>query len=298
MIDYLIGVDGGGTKTRVRLARRDGAELAHALGGPSALRHGVERAWNTVGSAVRDAFAAIGIDSIPMHACAIGLGLAGVHNKDWATAFRAANPGYGACVLDTDAFTTLMGAHAGRPGAIVAIGTGSVGEALWPDGRRVEIGGWGFPAGDEASGAWMGLRALNHIEHVLDGRVAGGPFAHEVIGFCGGNRDALQVWLGKASQTEYASLARFVVAHGSSDATARAILDHAGREVAALAHALDPDGALPLALCGGLGETLRAYLPAATLARCSPAHGDSAQGALHMVAAHLDHHLNREECSA
>jgi len=298
MIDYLIGVDGGGTKTRVRLARRDGAELAHALGGPSALRHGIERSWNTVNRAVLEAFAAIGIDKIPMHACAIGLGLAGVHNKDWAAAFRAANPGYGACVLDTDAFTTLMGAHAGRPGAIVAIGTGSVGEVMLADGRRIEVGGWGFPAGDEASGAWMGLRALNHIQHVLDGRVEGGPFAHEVIDACGGNRDALQVWLGQAGQTEYASLARFVVAHGGSDATARAILQHAGREAAEIARALDPDGALPLALCGGLGDTLRAHLPADTLARCSPAHGDSAQGALRMIAAHLDLHPTREECSA
>ncbi|KAK0359944.1 hypothetical protein LTR94_029266, partial [Friedmanniomyces endolithicus] len=73
--------------------------------------------------------------------CAIGLGLAGVHNKEWAAAFRAANPGYAALTLDTDAFSTLMGAHGGRPGAIVAIGTGSVGEALRADGARVEVGG-------------------------------------------------------------------------------------------------------------------------------------------------------------
>lgn len=291
MIHYLIGVDGGGTKTRVRLARRDGSELASSLGGPSALRHGVERAWNTVDGAVAAAFASIGVDAIPKSECAIGLGLAGVHNKDWAAAFRAFEHGYAAAVLDTDAFTTLMGAHDGRPGAIVAIGTGSVGEVLLPDGRRIEVGGWGFPAGDEASGAWMGLRALNHIEHVLDGRTEGGAFAHAVIEACGGNRDALQVWLGKASQTEYASLARFVVEYGSSDATARAILEHAGREASEIARALDPDGALPLSLCGGLGETLRLYLPAATLARCSPAHGDSAQGALRMIAAHLDAHL-------
>jgi len=181
MIDYLIGVDGGGTGTRVRLARADGTELAQASSGPSGLRNGTATAWNAVNTAVAQAFAAIGIGAIPMQSCAIGLGLAGVHNKEWAAAFSAANPGYAAFVLDTDGFSTLMGAHQGRPGAIVAIGTGSVGEALRADGQRVEVGGWGFPAGDEASGAWMGLRALNHIEQVMDGRAEGGELARDVI---------------------------------------------------------------------------------------------------------------------
>lgn len=287
MIDYLIGVDGGGTNTRVRLARRDGAELATGNSGASGLRHGIENAWAAVNTATAKAFAALGIDHIPMASCAIGLGLAGVHNKEWAAAFRAANPGYAALVLDTDGFSTLMGAHGGRPGAIVAIGTGSVGEALRADGKRIEVGGWGFPAGDEASGAWMGLRAIGHVEQVLDGRAEGAELARDVIAACGGNRDAIQVWLGKATQTDYAGLARFVVAHGAVDPVATAILEQAGRDVANIARALDPGGTLPLALCGGLGETLRLYLPAETLARCSPPHGDSALGALRMIELHL-----------
>ncbi|MEW7850909.1 BadF/BadG/BcrA/BcrD ATPase family protein [Massilia aurea] len=287
MIDYLIGVDGGGTNTRVRLAGRDGAELATGSSGASGLRHGIDKAWTAVLAATGQAFAALGIDTVPMRACAIGLGMAGVHNKEWAAAFRAADPGFGAIVLDTDGFTTLMGAHGGRPGAIVAIGTGSVGEALRPDGTRVEVGGWGFPAGDEAGGAWMGLRAIGHIEQVLDGRAGGGAFAADVIAACGGARDPIQVWLGHATQTDYAGLARFVVAHGFSDPVATDILTRAGLEAASIARALDPTGSLPLSLCGGLGEALRVYLPADTLARCSPAHGDSAAGALRMIELHL-----------
>ena len=287
MIEYLIGVDGGGTGTRVRLAGLDSVELAQASAGPSALSQGVAKAWTTILSAIGEACAVAGIGNPPLSCLAIGLGLAGVHNKEWAAQFVAADPGFAALVLDTDGFTTLMGAHGGRPGAIVAIGTGSVGEAMREDGTKVEVGGWGFPAGDEASGAWMGLRALNHIEQVLDGRVEGGAFAHEVIEACGGHRDAVQIWLGRANQTAYASLARFVVAHGETDQTARAILEHAGREVAGIARALDPSGTLPLALCGGLGEVLLAWLPQATRARCTPPQGDSARGALRMIEQHL-----------
>jgi glucosamine kinase len=286
-IDFLLGVDGGGTGTRVRLARPDGTELAQGSSGPSGLGLGIARAWAAVQQAVGAAFAAAGIEQPPLARIAIGLGLAGVHNRQWAAEFVAANPGYAAIRLETDAFTTLMGAHGGAPGAIVAIGTGSVGEVLRPDGTRVEVGGWGFPAGDEASGGWIGLRAIGHIEQVLDGRREGSAFADSVIEACGGTRDAgrrdaIQAWLGKASQTAYASLAPLVLRH-AGDPVARTILNDAGQEVAAIAHALDPTGDLPLALCGGLGAALRDFLPSGLLVRTVPPQGDSAAGALRMI---------------
>jgi glucosamine kinase len=286
-IDFLLGVDGGGTGTRVRLARADGTELAQGSSGPSGLGLGIARAWAAVQQAAGAAFAAARIEQPPLARIAIGLGLAGVHNRQWAAEFVAANPGYAAIRLETDAFTTLMGAHGGAPGAIVAIGTGSVGEVLRPDGTRVEVGGWGFPAGDEASGGWIGLRAIGHIEQVLDGRREGSAFADSVIEACGGSRDAgrrdaIQAWLGKASQTAYASLAPLVLRH-AGDPVARTILNDAGQEVAAIAHALDPTGDLPLALCGGLGAALRDFLPSGLLVRTVPPQGDSAAGALRMI---------------
>jgi glucosamine kinase len=290
LIEYLIGVDGGGTGTRVRLAAvnpgGDGAEIAQGASGPSGLGLGIARAWDAVQQAVAAAFAASGVQQPSPERMAIGLGLAGVHNKQWAAEFMAANPGYARVRLETDGFTTLMGAHGGAPGAIVAIGTGSVGEVLREDGTRHEVGGWGFPAGDEASGGWIGLRAINHIEQVLDGRRERSAFADNVIDACGGHRDAIQVWLGKATQTAYASLAPLVLRHGSTEAAdpvARAILLDAGAEVAAIARALDPEGTLPLALCGGLGAALRDFLPANLLARTTPPQGDSAAGALRMI---------------
>jgi glucosamine kinase len=296
MIDFLIGVDGGGTGTRVRIARYalpDGAlaaaELGHGSAGPSGLGLGIANAWASVGAAIDRAFLDAGIDRPGPERMAIGLGLAGVHNKVWAQQFTAANPGYPALVLDTDAFTTLLGAHGGLPGAIVAIGTGSVGEALLPDGKRREVGGWGFPAGDEAGGAWIGLRAMNHAQQVLDGRRAGDALAGAIVAACGGTRDMLQSWLGGASQTDFASLAPLVLQH-AEDPIADAILRDAGREIAAIAHALDPDDMLPLGLCGGLGAALKPWLPPALAARAETPQGDSAAGALHMIAQYLAYH--------
>lgn len=286
MIEYLIGVDGGGTGTRVRLARADGTQLAQGSSGPSGLAHGIGNAWAAVGEAVAQAFAAAGLSPVPERS-AIGLGMAGVHNKHWAAQFSAANPGYAVMLLETDGFTTLMGAHAGQPGTIVAIGTGSVGQALLENGEQREVGGWGFPAGDEASGAWIGLRAVNHIEKVIDGRAPSSPFALALIEACGGARDAIQLWLGQASQTSYAALAPIVVEHAASDSVARGLLADAGKEVAAIAAALDPSGRLPLALCGGLGAPLRAWLPPDLLERSVAPQGDAASGALRMIARHV-----------
>jgi glucosamine kinase len=287
MIEFLIGVDGGGSGTRVRLARADGHLLGEGQAGPSGLLHGIKNAWAAVEEAIARAFDAAGLALPPRERIAIGLGLAGVHNKQWAGNFVAANPGYAAVALETDAFTTVLGAHAGQPGAIIALGTGSVGEILHADGRRHEVGGWGFPAGDEAGGAWIGMKAINHIQQVLDGRVPGSAFADAVVAACGGNRDRIQVWLANASQTSYAQLARLVLQHAAENATARAILQEAGRQVALIAHGLDPSGTLPIALCGGLGEPLRDYLPPALLQRIVPPKGDSAAGGLRLIQQHL-----------
>ena len=287
MIEYLIGVDGGGTGTRVRLARADGTEVAQGAGGPSGLALGIAQAWHAIEGAVDQAFAALGADRAPRANMAIGLGLAGVHNPQWAAQFVAADPGYAALRLETDAVTTLLGAHQGNPGTIVAIGTGSVGQALLPDGTQREVGGWGFPSGDEASGGWIGLRAINHVQQVIDGRQPGSTFAQELIDACGGHRNAIQVWIGSATQTTYATLAPVVVRHAATDVNANAILADAALEVASIARALDPSETLPLALCGGLGAPLRAYLPATLLARSVAPCGDAASGALRMIALHL-----------
>lgn len=287
MIQFLIGVDGGGSGTRVRLARIDGSALGEGDSGPSALLHGIKNAWFSVEDAAMNAFRAAGLDYPARDSIAIGLGLAGVHNKQWAANFVAANPGFAAVALQTDAYTTVLGAHRGQPGTIIALGTGSVGEILRADGSRKEVGGWGFPAGDEAGGAWIGLRAINHIQHVIDGRAPGSAFASALIEACGGERNAIQVWLANASQTNYAQLAPLVLQHGNSNDTARAILLEAGRQVALIAQALDDSSRLPIALCGGLGEPLRAYLPPELTSRIVTPQGDSAEGALRLIQQHL-----------
>lgn len=291
---YLIGIDGGGTGTRALLVNMQGDELARSSAGPSALGQGASAAWAAILTAIDAAFLQAGIARPALRDIALGCGLSGINNKQWASEFRAANPGFGGLALETDAGTSLLGAHRGAPGAMIALGTGSVGEVMQADGTRREVGGWGFPSSDEASGAWMGLRAINHVQRVLDGRRPADEFYAAMIAFCGGSKDAVFSWLAGANQTRFAQLAPFVIEYASSNTIAKNILLEAGLEVERMANALDPSGTMAIALCGGLAEAIWAYLPLTLLPRVIKPQGDSALGALILVKRQFMHHGQRQ----
>jgi glucosamine kinase len=279
---FLIGIDGGGTGTRTLVADASGRERVRAEGGPSALGLGIDAAWQQIVATLQRAFTELDQSFMPGE-CAIGLGLSGVHNASWAKDFLSAAPAFAAIRLDTDGFTTLLGAHDGQPGAIVAVGTGTIGEVWFGGNAKRTVSGWGFPSGDEGSGAWIGLRAAQLAQKALDGRAPRGPLADAVIHHLGGDIDAAFRWLGAARQTTFAQLTPLVLAQATRDAAADTILRAAGEEIAAVALALDPDARLPLALCGGLADALRPWLPAELVNRACQPLGDSAQGALHLI---------------
>ena len=283
MIEYLIGVDGGGTGTRVAIAQTDGAVLAQGQAGPSALGRGIDPAWQHILLAVNAAFASIGRATPARSVCAMGAGLSGVHYRPWANEFQAANPGFVQLALDTDAHTMLLGAHGGQPGAMVAAGTGSVGEVLRSDGSRHEVSGWGFPVGDEGGGAWLGLRAMAITQQAMDQRRPASPLTAAVRVRCGESREALQAWCTQAHQFEYAQLARLVFECAPTDPAANDLLTQAAAALDAMALAMDPGGTLPLAVCGSIGEQLKPRLARATLARCIDARFDAPYGALILI---------------
>ena len=288
MIEYLLGVDGGGTGTRVALARTDGTVLAQGQAGPSALGQGIAPAWHEILQATAAAFASIGQAAPPGSACAVGAGLSGINHRPWADEFRATNPGFAKLVLESDAYTMLLGAHDGQPGALVAAGTGSVGEVLRRDGSRTQVSGWGFPAGDEGSGAWLGLRAMAIAQQTLDQRRAPGPLADALQTRCGTSREALLGWCATARQFEYAQLARLVFECAHADPAASDLLNEAAAALDAMAIALDPGGTLPLTVGGTVGQLLKPRLTRAIWERCVDPSFDATHGALILIRAALE----------
>lgn len=282
-IKYLVGVDGGGSGTRVIVTDKKLKILASAQGEPSALGQGIEKSWRAILDTLARAFHYGNLPVPMLSECAIGLGLSGANNIIWKNEFYMRNPGFKNIIVDTDGFTTLLGAHGGNPGVVVAVGTGSVGMVLTKDNQRIDVSGWGFPAGDEASGAWLGLKAAAITQKTIDGRRASSTLSELVLKFCGKEPAQFLNWLGNAGQNSFAQLAPLVFQSAPTDTDAKNLLIEAGVEIGLMAKTLDPKGELPLSICGRLGEALIDYLPEATKSRNQTAQGDSTIGALLLI---------------
>lgn len=280
MADYLIGVDGGGSGTRALVHAVQGGELGRGCAGPSALQQGIPQAWSNVLLAVRRAFEEAGQAVPAWDRCILAAGLSGVSHAPWRDAFLAQNPGFVRLQAETDSYTMLLGAHGGRPGAILIAGTGSIAEALRADGSRATVGGWGFRVDDEGSGAWLGLQAVRHGLAAFDGRANASPLARRVWMHCGDEREALQEWCGRAGQFEFAQLARAVFECEESDPAAARLLAQATSGLEELALAVDPHGRLPLAVAGSIGERLAPRMRPFVRSRIVPAQAGAEQGAL------------------
>ncbi|MBI3523536.1 MAG: ATPase [Betaproteobacteria bacterium] len=282
-IRYIVGVDGGGSLTRARLTSLEGSVLGYGEAGPSGLSQGVDQALSNTSEAIAKAFQAAHLPQPPQQQCAVGMGLAGTGISARAEELLRRAHDYGMLRLDSDAYTALIGAHLGLAGAIVIAGTGSAGLARHADGRRVSVGGWGFPSGDEGSGAWLGLRALCAAQQAADGRVLAGPLAHAVWALTGATRAEILAWEANASQFTYAQLAPAVFDSATADPKAAELLYAAAAALHTLVITMDSTHSLPICILGSVGRRLQPLLPEQTRARCVEPASDAVNGAVLMI---------------
>ena len=289
---YLIGVDGGGSGTRILVLDPSLKIVASAVGAPSALGQGIEQAWKSILETLANAFHNGNLTVPMLSECAIGLGLSGANNFTWKNEFYLRNPGFKKIIVDTDGFTTLLGAHDGQSGTIVAIGTGSVGMILDKNQNKRDVSGWGFPSGDEASGAWLGLQAAALTQKTLDHRRKHSTLSEQVLAFCGKTSEEFLFWLGNANQNHYAKLAPLVFSSANTDVDAKKLILKACEEIVLMINSLDPNNEYPLSICGRLGEALIPFMSEEIKKRHRTPQGDSTYGALHLLINELQKEKN------
>ena len=280
--DLLIAVDGGATGTRARIADARGRALGAGEAGPGSLTLGVDRAWTNVRAAIAEATRTGGLPCAP-EGTRYGFALAGSRHPGNRAAFLAAKPPGCSVRLMTDGHASLIGALGGRPGSVVAVGTGTAGHRLFADGTSIAVDGWGFPAGDEGSGAWIGLEAARLHLRAVDGRMpAAGVLAEALADRLGRSVGTIQDALVGAASTTYAALAPPVIeAADAGDPAAIGILRRAGTEIGRTIAALDRDDPAPaVALIGGLAPALAAWLPPNHHDRLVPVRGTALDGVL------------------
>ncbi len=169
--ELVLGVDGGGTKTRAIITDARQRVLGEGVAGPSnPLRVGIGNAASAVREAIDAACAKAGVQRSDIVAAEIGL--AGVRRGDLRLRMREALSGLGIHSIEvvTDAEIALFGATEGEPGLVIIAGTGSVCCGLNAQGKHLCAGGWGPLAGDEGSGSWIARRALQAMARAIDGR--------------------------------------------------------------------------------------------------------------------------------
>lgn len=282
-IHYAVGIDGGGTSTRARVLHRSGTLVGEGRAGASGLMQGIAQAWQHITLSIAQATQGNIHESWPAPSpanTALGIGLAGANNADWYRLFVDADPGYARLSVVSDAVTALTGAHRGKPGALVIMGTGSIGLAKLADGGQRTVGGWGFPCGDEGSGSDLGLRAMALTQWAVDGRALHSPLTRDVYATVGNTPEALLAWCGRARQYEYASLAPLVFQHEDHDLQAKDLLLHAVHSLEQMALTLDPHRLLPLVLAGSIAQRLAPRVSPPLAACIVPAQGDALDGGL------------------
>lgn len=141
-------------------------------------------------------------------------------------------------------------------GHLVSAGTGSYGLHIGADGSRIRVGGRGMLIDDAGSGAWIALRAIDHIYRGFDRHASfdGDPvLAEELLGAIGGSTwDHVRQYVYGGDRGRIGVLSVAVArAATRGDAAAAAILRAAGTELARLAAALiGRTRSLPVVLVG------------------------------------------------
>jgi N-acetylglucosamine kinase-like BadF-type ATPase len=264
-----LGVDGGGTKTALCLLASTGHVLA-SLDAPTCYYQepgtgeGVAMVARVLGDAIPAVCAAGGVAPADVTFAFFGLPAYGevIGDLPALDAAPRAALGHERYRCDNDMVCGWAGSLGALDGINVISGTGSMtyGER---QGRAVRVGGWGELFGDEGSGHWIGLRALQAFSRMSDGRAPAGPLLDLLREHLALESDlelvdiALNRW--PVRRREVAALSRLVVdAARRGDEASTTILDEAAEELALLVDTtrqrlgFAPDEAVPVSYSGGV----------------------------------------------
>ncbi len=165
------GVDGGGTKSRIRLVDEQDTVLYEAEGGATNIYAGDHgKALENLAVLIEDMASGSGIPVGELTAgCISSAGLDRAGEKTALTAFLRERlsltcPLY----LCNDGEPLLVGGLGGLEGICLIAGTGSLGIGRLEDGTIVRSGGLGYMLGDEGSAYWIAHQGIKRILRSLE----------------------------------------------------------------------------------------------------------------------------------
>ena len=258
-IMYIIGIDGGGTKTVGILTTETGQHLAQVQSGPANYHVvGETQTQAVLESVVGELCEKVGVSrTSPIRFC---LGMAGLGRAaDQEVIGRICNE-LGVRenrILTHDAHIALIGGTENPEGVIIISGTGAIVYGIDADGREARASGWGYLLGDEGSGYDIAIKGLRAVARAADGRDDPTELTNRILSRLGLNApNALIRWVHAASRDTIAHLAGIVFDTArTTDSVAERIIDDAANELVLAAGSvigqLEFEGSFDIVLSGG-----------------------------------------------
>ncbi len=166
---FLLGIDGGGSKTAAALSDGQSVLGTHTAGACNLNVVSSENARLALAEAVHGALSSAGVSAASVASVCAGVaGVASPENAARITHFLAELLPCASIQVIPDSLIALEAAFSGGPGLICISGTGSIANGRNERGECARAGGWGRLISDEGSGHWIGQCAVSHCLRALD----------------------------------------------------------------------------------------------------------------------------------
>src|SRR5690554_871921 len=179
---YVLGIDGGGTKTAVAVLDLNGNLISTSISGPSSIDTvSIEETKRNIKKAVKNI---IGNKKSVFKSVFAGIG--GITSSKQEKVVEDLIRQYDFIDNDTiivaknDVNNALAGGLVTRPGIAIIIGTGSVAVGVDEEENSWRCGGYGYKEGDSGSAYDLGIQSLRLLARNIDGRIKGNKFLDEL----------------------------------------------------------------------------------------------------------------------
>ena len=169
---FVLGIDGGGTKTTGIISDQSGRVIAQDTVGPTNLN---SMATQIAAKELKQLFQSLESQNVQAfhRVKVIFAGMSGVDNPEGQRKMRGLlkemTNNAEIINIDNDAVNALYSGTLGHPGVVHISGTGSIAYGLNDKGEHERVGGWGYLIGDPGSGFAIGRAALEKIFASYDG---------------------------------------------------------------------------------------------------------------------------------
>ncbi|NRT32596.1 N-acetylglucosamine kinase-like BadF-type ATPase [Clostridium beijerinckii] len=231
---YVIGVDGGGTKTEATAYDVDGKVIKTTIKGFANLLNNKEKALDNIVASVKEIIVQYSIDELK----GIYMGIAGAEVGENSKLIKETIKSKFNidCVVMNDAEIALKAMLKGKDGILTIAGTGSVAFGL-NKGITARCGGWGNLLGDEESGYKISIDAIKRMIFEKENDLSQSELTKSILKRLEiKSVDEITSFVYSSTKDEIASLAEVVARLGEEgeegEEVARGILIREGIELA------------------------------------------------------------------